>query len=80
MDEQIRGPYRQWIHEHTFEEKDGGTIVRDRVTYATPGWPCESLVNRLFVEPDLRQIFAYRQRKILDLLVVQETPMPQFPG
>ncbi len=29
QDEQLRGPYRQWIHRHWFEEKDGGTLCRD---------------------------------------------------
>ena len=23
VDKQLKGPYRVWIHEHTFEEKDG---------------------------------------------------------
>src|SRR5579871_2259342 len=26
VDAQRRGPYRQWIHTHTFEEKNGGTL------------------------------------------------------
>jgi ligand-binding SRPBCC domain-containing protein len=56
-DDQIRGPYRRWHHEHNFEEKDGGTLVRDKVEYAVPGG---ALVNRLFVAPDLRRIFDFR--------------------
>ena len=56
-DEQLRGPYRLWRHTHTFEEKDGGTLCRDRVEYAVPGG---ALVNRLFVRRDVEKIFAYR--------------------
>jgi len=36
VDEQLRGPYRLWIHEHTFIEGDNGTLVCDRVHYAVP--------------------------------------------
>jgi ligand-binding SRPBCC domain-containing protein len=62
VDEQIRGPYRQWIHEHTFEARDGGTFVRDKVSYAVPfDW----LVHRLLVKPDIARIFRFRQ----DMLV-----------
>ena len=32
-DVQVRGPYRSWEHVHRFEEVDGGTLVRDNVTY-----------------------------------------------
>ncbi len=56
-DDQLRGPYSHWHHEHTFEERDGGTLVRDKVEYAVPGG---ALVNRFFVAPDLRRIFDYR--------------------
>lgn len=57
VDEQIRGPYRLWAHEHLFEERDGGTLVRDRVRYAVP---FDFLVHDLLVRPDLKRIFAYR--------------------
>lgn len=57
VDEQRRGPYRWWIHQHDFESRDGGTLVRDHVDY---GVPCGALVNRLLVRPDLDRIFAYR--------------------
>ena len=57
VDEQIRGPYRLWIHEHTFEAQDGGTLARDRVCYATPfDW----LVHRWLVRPDIERIFQFR--------------------
>lgn len=61
VDEQRRGPYRLWIHEHSFEERDAGTIVRDQVQYAAPGGP---LVERLLVRPRLRRIFAYRHARL----------------
>ena len=64
LDEQRRGPYRLWVHEHTFVERDGGTEVRDRVTYAVPGgW----LVERLLVGPDVRRIFAFRRETLARL-------------
>lgn len=56
-DEQLRGPYRQWIHEHTFEARDGGTLARDRVSYAVP---LDFVSHRWLVRPDIEQIFDYR--------------------
>ncbi|MDP9119759.1 MAG: SRPBCC family protein [Acidobacteriota bacterium] len=61
VDEQRRGPYRLWHHEHTFEEEDGGSRVVDRVRYAVLGG---ALVNRLLVAKDLAKVFAWRQEKL----------------
>jgi len=61
VDEQTRGPYRLWIHEHCFEEQSSGTLCRDNVQYAHLGG---SLVNRMLVEPDVSAIFAYRAEKL----------------
>ena len=68
IDVQRRGPYRHWHHEHAFEERDGGTLIRDRIEYAVPGWLLEPLVNRWFVAPDLRKIFEHRKSRIAELL------------
>lgn len=64
VDEQIRGPYRQWIHEHTFEAKDGGTVARDNVRYAAP---LDWLVHDWLVAPDVRRIFAHRSTCLSDI-------------
>ena len=64
VDEQIRGPYRQWIHEHTFEPRDGGTLARDAVRYAVFGG---RLINALFVQRDVERIFRFRQEKLSQL-------------
>ena len=57
VDEQLRGPYRYWRHEHDFEERDGETIARDQVDYSVLGG---ALIHRLLVKSDLRRIFDYR--------------------
>jgi ligand-binding SRPBCC domain-containing protein len=64
VDEQRRGPYRCWIHEHTFEEHDGKTIARDRVRYDHIGG---RLANRLMVAPDVRRIFEHRTRVLNEI-------------
>ena len=58
VDRQIRGPYRLWIHEHTFAEAGGVTTMRDRIEYAVPGG---EIVRRLLVAPDIERIFDYRR-------------------
>jgi len=73
VDEQRRGPYSLWIHEHAFEAKGSGTIVRDHVRYAVPGG---RLVQRYLVAPDIKKIFTFR-RKILEAIFQAGNESPQ---
>ncbi len=63
-DEQRRGPYRLWNHQHLFRACGEGTIAEDKVEYAVLGG---SLVNRFFVAPDLERIFAYRRQRLVEI-------------
>lgn len=65
VDRQLRGPYRRWVHEHTFEPQGSGTLMRDKVDYQPLGG---AMLHWLFVERDLRRIFGYRQEQIERLL------------
>jgi ligand-binding SRPBCC domain-containing protein len=61
VDEQVRGPYKFWRHEHRFEETPVGTLCHDRVEYGVPGG---RIINALFVRPDLAKVFAFRQQQL----------------
>lgn len=65
VDEQRRGPYRLWVHQHTFEERDGGTTVWDHVRYRVPGG---RLLDRFLVRRDLIAIFRYRRKRLRRIL------------
>jgi len=67
IDKQLKGPYRVWIHEHTFEEKDGKTIMNDHVQFLSPGWFLEPIINKLFIEKKVKGIFAYREKILTNL-------------
>lgn len=62
-DEQVRGPYSVWEHEHTFEEVEGGTLCRDRVRYRSP---LGFILHPLLIDRDVRRIFEYRQGRIAE--------------
>ncbi|HEX4412004.1 MAG TPA: SRPBCC family protein [Lacipirellulaceae bacterium] len=61
VDEQTRGPYRRWHHEHQFESVTAGTLCRDIVDYDVYGG---ALINKLLVRRDLERIFTFRQSKL----------------
>ncbi len=68
VDEQVKGPYARWHHEHEFREVEGGTEVRDTVTYELPLGPLGRLAHAVLVRRQLEGIFDYRARVLPNLL------------
>ena len=67
IDEQLKGPYRIWVHHHTFEEADSGvTLMRDRVCYALPFPPFGEIAFPL-VRAEVRGIFEFRRKAIREI-------------
>ena len=71
-DEQTKGPYKFWYHTHQFFEKNGGTIIRDRIFYKLPGWIPGDIIAHWFVKKDLEKIFFYRREVIEKLFNPKE--------
>lgn len=63
-DEQRTGPYQQWIHTHSFTSENGRTQMTDHVRYAAIGG---ILIQKLFLERDIRRIFGYRKETLHNL-------------
>jgi len=69
-DRQLRGPYEEWRHRHLFREIEGGVEVTDIVEYRLPLGGFGELVDTLIVGRRLEEVFAYRRRRIGELLGV----------
>ena len=66
VDIQIRGPYSQWIHTHTFTEiEPSKTLIEDEVRYRLPLEPLGDLVHFL-IERELERIFEFRRLSVID--------------
>lgn len=64
VDEQVKGPYRSWLHEHRFEDLGERTRVIDSVSYSVLGGrPVESILART----SLRAIFDYRRQRMAEI-------------
>jgi ligand-binding SRPBCC domain-containing protein len=75
VDQQIKGPYALWHHTHTFEERDGRTVMRDRVVYALPFGLLGRMVHRLMVRRQVERIFKYREQVIQKIFSSASAPV-----
>lgn len=68
IDEALKSPYKQWIHQHTFTEiEKNKTLIKDKVRYRLPLEPLGDLAH-FIVRRELDYIFDYRQKTVTEIL------------
>jgi ligand-binding SRPBCC domain-containing protein len=77
-DEQLKGPYKQWIHRHTFEARDGGTLMTDHVRYKLPLTPLGDIAYPL-IRRQVEGIFDHRNAVIPQLLPARAPSAGEAP-
>jgi len=64
VDEQRKGPYKLWHHEHRFAAEGNGTRITDEVRYALPFGVLGRVAHEFKVKKDVQAIFNYRKAAV----------------
>jgi ligand-binding SRPBCC domain-containing protein len=64
VDEQRKGPYKIWHHEHHFKEVEGGVEMTDIVSYEIPLGILGRIAHPIIVKKKLEEIFDYRFKRV----------------
>ena len=67
VDEQRFGPYSLWHHKHFIKEIEGGVEMEDIIDYQLPLGILGDIANALHVKKQLKNIFDYREKKLVEL-------------
>lgn len=63
-DEQIRGPFRRWLHTHRFIDQGATSVLEDTLEYECPAGALGSWLCGAAIEKRLTKTFAYRHRTL----------------
>ena len=63
-DKQLKGPYKVWEHTHTFAAQENGVLMKDEIVYELPLGFVGKLMNKLFVQKKIENIFDYRRKTL----------------
>jgi ligand-binding SRPBCC domain-containing protein len=61
-DEMLSGAFKHLRHDHTFEERNGKTLMADRFEFSAPFGPLGWLAERLFLTTYMRRFLEQRNR------------------
>jgi ligand-binding SRPBCC domain-containing protein len=64
VDVLIRGNFKKLIHDHTFEARDGGTLLIDDFEFVSPGGPLGWLLDNLLLKNYMRNILMKRNKRL----------------
>nr|WP_154958418.1 SRPBCC family protein [Paenibacillus xylanexedens] len=71
VDEMLKGAFKSLRHEHIFEEQNGKTLMKDRLTMVAPfgviGWVTERLILKSY----MKRFLMYRNQQLKFLIEMQ---------
>ena len=67
VDEQRKGPYSMWHHQHHFKPVPGGVEMTDLLHYQVPLGILGDFANWLFVRKQVQAIFDFRWKKLEEM-------------
>ena len=67
-DEIREGMFPEFRHQRDFQADGGGTLLTETVQYTPPFGTLGRLVDPIAIAPALRSMFAYRHRRMKELL------------
>lgn len=67
-DLQLKGPFKYWLHRHSFDVQAGKTIMTDRVDYKLPLGFLGNIAYHLFVKRIIENMFEFRHKKTKEIL------------
>ena len=62
VDEQVRGPFQRFRHEHLFDRRDSGTEMVDVISFTAPLGPLGFLAEKLALQRYLPHLIRERNR------------------
>ena len=67
IDEQRKGPYAIWHHEHHFKPVGNGVEMTDLLYYDVGKFVFGKVAEALFVDRKVKAIFDYRRKKLVEI-------------
>lgn len=62
-DQQMKGPYKLWVHKHTFLDMGDHVIMKDELEYAIGYGILGNIAHSVYVKARLKEIFDFRYER-----------------
>ena len=67
VDEMREGAFKSFRHVHEFEEREGGTLLRDTLEWTSPLGILGKIADKLFIEGHMRKLVSGRNAKLKEI-------------
>ena len=78
-DEMLKGAFKRFEHEHTFEPVAGGTLMKDHFEIEAPFFPIGWLVERTLLVPYMHRLMEKRNALIKERSEFHSNSDPSLP-